>query len=425
MSNILSILNEIKNNTTEVKRKEILVANDSPLFRKVLELALSPNRRFYVKKIEKPVEGFTSQTSLDDALDLLVEWIESGKITGNAAYDFVNELLLKLSADDAEVFHRVIQKNLLCDLGFKSVNAVYKGFIPTFPYMRCALIDEKYTSKFNSFIVQEKMDGMYASLTPQGMFSRSGKELDFGFECVEGYVIIGELLCFDKEGNVLDRQTNNGLLNRLELTDDELNSIKLVAWDCVPDEAFWKGKYDVCYNERLSKLKEIVEHNDRIKLIETIEVESADAAIAIAKQYVTQGKEGIVLKDGTKNFFKDGTSNEQLKIKNVFEVELKIVGFNEAEKFSSFAGTLGSLICESSDGQLKCKVSGMDFETREKIWNNQSEYLNKILTVAANKVSQNKQGEWSLYLPRFIEIRTDKDEADTLERIIAQDKGRV
>lgn len=85
---------------------------------------------------------------------------------------------------------------------------------------------------------------------------------------------------------------------------------------------------------------------------------------------------------------------------------------------ASFAGTLGSLLCESSDKMLCTSVSGFNDKTRNEIWKNQSDYLDKIVTVRFNDIMQ-KEGEVaSLFLPRFVEFRDDKILADSFRRIV-------
>ena len=47
------------------------------------------------------------------------------------------------------------------------------------------------------------------------------------------------------------------------------------------------------------------------------------------------------------------------------------------------------------------------------------EYLGKIITVKYNeKITKKDSDEISLFLPRFVEVRADKDVADNLDRIL-------
>ena len=62
-------------------------------------------------------------------------------------------------------------------------------------------------------------------------------------------------------------------------------------------------------------------------------------------------------------------------------------------------------------------VSG--FQTRTEIWAARDQYQNKVVTVKANDILS--KGEVSsLFLPRFVEIRDDKQTGDTFDRVIEQ-----
>lgn len=430
---ILQILEDLKSANTEVAKKAILKQNENNLtFINTLKLTLSYNEVFHIKSLKEP-EFNTNEITLDKAY-LELNKLKTGELTGNKAYDYFNDILTKLSSRDANVFMRVIQKRLNCDIGAKTVNSVFPKLIPTMPYMRCSLFDDKIAEKITiPALVQEKMDGQFVNVICKNgkasFYSRSGVEYNFlgvfdNYIPNEDIVIMGELLV-EKDGVIADRQTGNGIIQKGckdTITEAEANMIFIQAWDIVPLVDFENGICKTPYIERFEKVKSIA--NSKIRCIETIEINELDEATALAKKYVESGKEGIILKN-TNGIWKDGTSKECIKFKNAFEVELKVVGFTEGAKYSYAEGTLGALLCESSDGILKVKVSGMDWDTRNVVWNNQNKYLGQIITVIANKISQDKNGNWSLYLPRFAGFRDDKTEADNLERIISQDKGRI
>jgi hypothetical protein len=77
---------------------------------------------------------------------------------------------------------------------------------------------------------------------------------------------------------------------------------------------------------------------------------------------------------------------------------------------------LGALICESEDGQLKVNVgSGFNDEDRKKLTKESVE--GKVITVKYNARIQSKNGDESLFLPIFVEVREDKDQADHIKDI--------
>ena len=76
-------------------------------------------------------------------------------------------------------------------------------------------------------------------------------------------------------------------------------------------------------------------------------------------------------------------------------------------------GRLGALTVQSADGSLVCNVgSGFTDEDRDTI---STDIIGSIITVKYNEIIKDKNSDTrSLFLPRFIEIRLDKTEVDTL-----------
>jgi DNA ligase-1 len=94
---------------------------------------------------------------------------------------------------------------------------------------------------------------------------------------------------------------------------------------------------------------------------------------------------------------------------------LLCIGVTEGN--GKYKGLVGSLDCVSACLNLKVSVgSGLTDEMRSGDF---KEYIGKIITVKYNeKITKKDSDEVSLFLPRFLEIRIDKDTADTLDRIL-------
>ena len=76
---------------------------------------------------------------------------------------------------------------------------------------------------------------------------------------------------------------------------------------------------------------------------------------------------------------------------------------------------LGNLICESADGVVKVSVgSGLTDSQRKKYG---QELVDRIVAIKYNSRIKNKLGDESLFLPIFIEVRDDKDVADSSKDI--------
>jgi DNA ligase-1 len=124
------------------------------------------------------------------------------------------------------------------------------------------------------------------------------------------------------------------------------------------------------------------------------------------------GQEGIILKD-LSGIWEDKRSKSQIKFKGELECDLRIVGIEEGT--GKYAGMLGAILCESSDGVIKVRVGSSFSDDQRK--NLGKEIIDKIAAIKYNTRIKNKAGEESLFLPIILEIRDDKEVADSSKEI--------
>ena len=225
---------------------------------------------------------------------------------------------------------------------------------------------------------------------------------------------------FEGDHQFADRQTGNGILNKANkgtISDKEAALVHATVWDSIPYAYFADGHCPTPYSKRFAQLSKVVNGQSsvdkRIWLVASDIVETQEQASTIFEQYLAQGLEGIILKDGA-GVWEDKRAKHQIKFKGELECDLKIVGVEEGN--GKAAGSLGAIICESSDGVVKVRVgSGFNDAQRKNYWG--ENLLDKIVAVKYNCRIRNKLGEESLFLPVFIELRDDKDEADSSEVI--------
>jgi ATP-dependent DNA ligase len=335
-------------------------------------------------------------------------------------------LLESVSADDAKVLERIIQKDLKCGVQVSTANDVWMGLIKEYPVMLCSGYDQKLVDKITfPAYVQLKEDGMrFNAIVRDGKCefkSRNGKTIDLLGNLEIGFVEMskGSDCVFDGEllvkidGKIADRQTGNGILNKANkgtISTSEAELVTAVVWDMIPYVLFTDGYAATPYRTRFERLQDCIGVSDRIELVPSIIVDSLDEAQAIFEQYLADGKEGIILKDGN-GVWEDKRSKGQIKFKGELECDLKIVGLEEGS--GKYQGKLGALLVESSDGILKVSV-GSGLTDADRINLNSTTILGKVISVKYNARIKNKQGEESLFLPIFIELREDKTEADSI-----------
>lgn len=112
--------------------------------------------------------------------------------------------------------------------------------------------------------------------------------------------------------------------------------------------------------------------------------------------------EGYVLKDGNLHNWR--------KVKPEKTYDLRIIGFTPGTPGSENDGLIGSIILADSTGAEVARASGMTRPVRVHMTENPTEYTGRICEVAA----QGLGSAGGLCHPRYIRMRDDKTEADTL-----------
>jgi hypothetical protein len=406
--------------------------NDETL-KEIIRLALDPFTQFYQRKIPKYSQTYKITFGIEWAIKEL-DKLSSRQVTGHAAIDHLTYILSSLTPEKANVIERIIAKDLKCGVSIATVNAVWPNLIAEYPCMLCSQYEEKLVSKIKfPAYVQMKMDGMrFNAIVHNGAVqfrSRNGKELHLlgnlekeflslanGKDCV----FDGELMVMDTDGHqFVDRQTGNGTLNKANkgtISEKEAAMVHAALWDVIPYDDFVKGVSNVPYRERWEKIERLVNaqptKNKRIWSVYTKEVANNKSANEEFEQLLADGYEGIILKDFLSKW-ENKRSKTQIKFKGELEGDLKIVGIQAGT--GKYQGMLGAILCESADGIVKVSV-GSGFNDVQRLTYGY-ELIGKIVAVKYNARIKNKEGQDSLFLPVFICIRFDKDEADSSKDI--------
>lgn len=412
------------------------------IFQDVLYRTYNPEFNYYIKAVRKPA-NYGSQTLYElwpQACSLLID-LHNRDVTGNSAHEAVTNLMSWMKKEEAEIFENILKRDLRCGINVATINAAIEGLIPEYPYMRCSLPDKSNLGKFNwkaGIISQEKADGMFVNIIRlEGgeilIQSRNGSifpmmefgTLVSGLQQLKGFldetVLHGEMVITDISGRVLPREEGNGILNSVLKGGEFPYGLypTVYLWDMLPLVDYKNGLCETPYNARLHRLQTMVRGclADTIRVIETRVVHSMNEARSHYTEMTEAGKEGTILKHPV-SIWKDGTSKDCVKFKIEAEVDLLVTGVNEGN--GKNAATFGSLVCQSSDGLVEVAVSGFTDADRERVAGELDQWIGKrIITVRANNLMPIPQsgGKRSLFLPRFVEERLDKTEADSLEKI--------
>jgi ATP-dependent DNA ligase len=419
---ILSIIAELESNDSRLKKESILTREkNNQLLKKFFKAALNPYVKYYQKKIPPFNKNHTEDQGLEWAIDAL-DQLSNRTYTGNRGIEYLTALFESINEEDAELLARVIERDPKCGVMTKTVNKVWTGLIPTFDVM----LAHKDTSgiKYPAY-AQTKFDGARCHLFFNGQtaqaFARSGKEfqlhgaLDAAAKkhMTANETWDGEILFTDASGKILDRKTSNGIANKAikgTITVEEASRAVFVAWDIVDftSSIIYENRINTLMNRSLS----CTEGKIRFAGVELVLNE--EAAMNFYQRQIDDGQEGAIIKN-IRSKWEPKRSKHLGKIKAEEEADLKVVGFNWGT--GKFEGKLGSLICQTEDGLLEVSVSGMNEYIRFG-FENLSDWIGNIVTVKYNEIIKDKNsGKYSLFLPRFVETRFDKREANTFAEL--------
>lgn len=456
MTTLVEALSEIRSVSGKIDKATLLTQyKDVEHIQLAVRLALDPNIKFRMKRVQVPF-GIAprGELSIGEALERL-EPVHTRQVVGNAAYDYVMNLMESLGTmEEIDLFHRIVTQDLDCGFSSSTINKVWdKKFFIEPPYMRCSSLSKKSVAKIKDGVIEMKMDGQYLNMKiTNGDFSpesRSGTVYNFfgkpddqftqiekfvkerfGNEFPEfqsGIVLNGEAVVHDENGMRLPRQISNGIVgtygeDKNTGLESDVDNIHYYVWDIVPFSSFEQREWKVARKKRreivLAALAEV--NCPNIHFVEHHKVDSLEDAIRITVKWMKAGEEGGVYKDES-GVWKHGTSAYQVKIKTVFECDLRVIGKTEGK--GARKATLGSLICASEDGVIEVGVSGFtDAQLKDMAANFETKYLNTIYTIAGNNVTEpsDSNSKYSIYLPRAIEHRTDKTVADSFDRVMEQ-----
>lgn len=426
-----ALFNSIAAEPSSNKKIEMLKEHkDDALLKEIVRLTLDPFTNFYIRKIPEYTSTFGTMI-LSDAIDSL-SMLSKRTYTGTAGIDWLKNILQHTLPDDALVIERIINRDLGCGVSTATANRVWPGLIAKYPVMLCSPYDEKLISKIIfPAIVQRKEDGMrFNAVVLDGnvtFFSRSGKAIDLlgnlesEFRVMasnDAIVYDGELLVLDERGNYLDRKVGNGILNKAvkgTISVEEASRVVAVLWDHIGYNEFMEGSGTTPYYARLAALSYEVDEfpTKKIRLVEKFLVSSLSQVQNIFEQQLSAGHEGIILKDSC-SVWESKRSTKQIKFKAELDCDLHCIGIEEGT--GKYTGMIGSLLCQSKDCALTVSVgTGLTDELRK---SDPKNFLDKIIAIKYNARIEDRDGNQSLFLPVFLEVRLDKGEADSLQDIM-------
>lgn len=422
---IIDILNTIRSTSSSKAKMAILKDNaNNDLLKNVCEYAYNTVDYTY-GVTARTVKGFDGDGKTEYDLFSLLNTLAARRLTGYAALNAVKNFYNCATPAEQEIVMLIIDRDLKIGINTKSLNKIWKGIVPVPNYCRCGVFSAKTNNNIHyPGYIQLKCDGTYREAhVVDGKVSfktRSGEDYDNPVmaeimrNLPNGYYT-GEFTVGNADDPDMNRSEANGAINS---DNPPLDKIHFTVWDYLTDDEY-TGKLTTNYADRFSALKTAIGNvnNQLLNVVPTHKVNTPDEALKIVSQWMNKGLEGGVLKAYDMKF-KNGTSNQQLKIKLKVDADLRCTGFIKGTPGTKYDGKNKVITFASDDGNIKGQCSGMTDAMVDEVTKNPDKYIGKIMAVEFNDLSKAQGNEfYALSHPAFMCFRDDKDETDTFERI--------
>lgn len=399
-------LAQLSGNAKQARLEECL---ESELFERVVVAAYCPFTTYGVKKYKRFNVNEQSGDAFTEDTWLILQDLSLRVITGHAAIQTCSQEYERLDLRSAELFDRILKKDLRAGFSASSINKAKPGTITVFKVMLAQKYEQKRIKEF-PVAVETKLDGVRAiamrvpaKTGPYRFFSRTGKEF-------EAYRHLGqelEVICGDNclvfDGEVVDRsgsfnETVGAAHRKGQAADNAVYSI----FDVHYRENFDEGVLTRPYTVRKQWLKDFIKgfDSDCVKYHPHYLANSHEEIMAIYQNARDNNLEGLIVKPLDGKYEKKRSFN-WMKIKDQQTVDLQIVGFEPGT--GKFSDTLGAIIVDYN-GTAVNVGSGLSDNMREEIWNSQALYLDQLIEVEFHE----ETADGSLRHPRFVRIRDDK-----------------
>lgn len=446
------------------KKMEILGKyKDNDLLEQVLYAANSKRVKFYIKQIPKYTPMDKPIFNLNNALISLTALSKREK-TGHEAINYLSKILSSLSADDAYIVERIIEKDCKIGMGTSNINKVFESLIEKTPYQGAKPFDIKLVEKIlakGTAKSQKKMDGRYQNSmirdTEVNLETRAGETTVLtGAKFLEELSTFSDEVVLNGELTIIGiptRSIANGIISSINdilskkeertpaetekkikefykdhaaeiggehvTIQDVLDRIIYTCWDIITVDEYYAKESKTPYDVRFATLEKLIEEKKptRIQLVESIDVTTMEEVMKHFQQMLQEGFEGTILKE-SKSSWKNGKPSWCVKFKLEMNIDLKIVGFQYGEKGTKNENVISTLMLESSCGKLKTNPSGMNEKMMADVTARQKELLGTVVEIRCCGLSQDSKGNWSTLHPSVEELRTDKITFDSLESAI-------
>lgn len=442
---IFSTIEGLSGNGSQKEKQKLIAEHLSDTMRYMLDVCFNPFVTTKLHKLdflETPTESFSSWRDVVDLIEELKVAPAANDSLRNRANRFINCKLVEDPEEDIKVrkvLMKILTKRMNIGIGAKLINkAIMEELIPD-PSLMLATDDQKEIEKWKKIYCEEKYDGVRviakgSSKTGFTFFTRAFNELDrnkltnieksLSEVCKTLETPDSDLqIFFDGELTDKDRKSVSGKVTQIlkgTAPDNIDESFVFNVFDVENYSVLETGKGNTPYLKRRRLLEKFFESSSEespVRIARLWEAESMDEVNEVYKQIVSLGGEGVILKKED-HLYECRRSKSWIKLKEVNDCDLLVTGWYEGE--GKREGYIGGLICTDLTGTLHVRIgAGFTDQELKTLSKDTNQLAGKIASVQYNVTITDKHGNRSLFLPRFVEIRNDKDQPDDMSKLFA------
>lgn len=389
-------------------RMKILKAE--PRMKRIFEAAYNPFKKYYMKAPGIIISNKEGEKIYQDNGELTLECVNllhalsSRELSGNLAKEKVQDYIAGLTAESADLFQRILNKDLRCGINIKSIESVYPGLIPTneggiekIPVMLLRTFNEKKANF--PLLMAPKLDGVRGRFKNGNMYTRQGKVIKGLDHICDALTDLGD------EFNDLDGELTvpGDLFDKASGLIRNDHPVPEAVYNIFDYPSYGFPKYHAIKKMRYVHLQDLFNRDllpSCIKLIIHVFVKSMEEVERYHDMYLSAGFEGSVLYD-PESLYEDKRSYDWMRLVPIKSADCPIIGYEIGK--GKYSHTLGKIIIGFRGHRVKVG-SGFTDALRDEIWNNKEKYLTKIVKVEYKE--RTKAG--SMRQPRFKGFREDK-----------------
>ena len=434
---ILSKLESLTGNGSQKEKQRLLSENLTEVMSYLLDVCFNP---FVTTKLHKldlhpfPAGEFPGFEIFKSLMENLKSAPAANDNLRGQATSLINSRLSDDPIEDKqlrEILMKIFTKRMNSGIGAKLINkALGTELIPD-PSLMLATDDQKEVLGWDKIYCEEKYDGVRVIAVGDKdkgfqFYTRAFNELDKSrlssierdlIQILHNANIVGEIF-FDGELTDLNRKSVSGKVTQIlkgTAPKDIDKEFMFNVFDIEKASVLKIGNGTTPFLKRRKELEfltSFLSPNSQVKLARQWVVDSMEETQKIYGLIISMGGEGVILKPGH-HVYECKRSRSWVKLKQVQDCDLEITGWYPGE--GKREGFIGGFICTDASKTLEVKIgSGFTDADLKTLSSNPDQWIGRVAAVQFNEPITDKFGNRSLFLPRFIEVRSDKNQADDM-----------